>query len=272
MDTGGSASKSTTVPVAAALATVLTGFLAMGLVLRETLPAGLRPALAAAQIALVIPGLLAALVFKVPANAIAGRPLDRRGVVVAIVAGVSLWIASLGLLEVQYSVWAPSPEYLEGFRRLHEALRPDGPLDALFSLATIALLPALCEELLMRGLVLPSLQRVTGSTVAIAVSATLFAAIHYDLYRTAFTLILGLVLGFLRVRTGSVIPCIVAHAVLNAMTFAVVPFADDPSQGMPDPRPLVGLGMLLVGSAATAMVVRLLPSLTRPGTVPRLEA
>jgi hypothetical protein len=73
------------------------------------------------------------------------------------------------------------------------------------------------------------------------------------------------------VRTGSLAACVLAHAVLNAMTFAVAPFADDPAQGLPDPRPLLGLGMLAAGSAATAVVLRLLPSLTRSSTIPRLE-
>ncbi|HVR69793.1 MAG TPA: CPBP family intramembrane glutamic endopeptidase, partial [Vicinamibacteria bacterium] len=89
-------------------------------------------------------------------------------------------------------------------------------------------------------------------------------------YRTLFTLVLGLALGFLRVRTGSLAACVVAHAVLNALTFAVVPFADDPSQGLPDPRPALGLGLLLAGSAASWIVLRQLPSLTPPTAPPRL--
>ena len=271
MDTGGSVHERTTVPPAVAVAAVLVGLLAMLFVMGATLQAGLRPALAAAQMALVAPALLALLAFRVPREAVAGARLDRRGAALAAGAGGSLWLASLGLLELQYAVWAPSPDYIEGFRRLHDALRPDGLLDGIASVAAIALMPAVCEELLMRGVVLPSLLRTMRPAAAIAVSAGFFAAIHLDLYRTLFTLVLGLALGLLRVRTGSLLACMLAHGVLNAMTFAVAPFADDPAAGMPDPRPLVGLGMLLVGSALTAVVVRFLPSLTHPAVVPRLE-
>jgi membrane protease YdiL (CAAX protease family) len=102
------------------------------------------------------------------------------------------------------------------------------------------------------------------------ISAVVFAVIHLDPYRTPFTLVLGLALGFLRVRTGSLAACVVAHAVLNALTFAVVPFADDPSEGMPDPRPALGAGLLLAGSAASWAVLRFLPSLTPPTAPPRL--
>jgi hypothetical protein len=74
------------------------------------------------------------------------------------------------------------------------------------------------------------------------------------------------------VRTGSLAACVLAHAALNALTFAVAPFVDDPAQGLPEPRPLLGLGMLVAGSLATALVVRFLPSLTHSTPPPRLSA
>ena len=77
---------------------------------------------------------------------------------------------------------APGPEYLELFRRLHAALAPSGPLDGLVSLAVIAVLPALCEELVMRGVLLPSLARALPAAGAVIVSAALFAAMHGDAY------------------------------------------------------------------------------------------
>ena len=273
MDTGGSVPGRTTVPPVLALGSVIVGLVAMPLVMVMALPRGMRFALVLSELVLVAPGVLAVVACGVPWRDLMDRwPLDRRTAVLMLAAGASLWVGSLGLLELQYAVWAPSPGYLEAFRRLHEALRPDGPLDALVSVAAIALVPAACEELLVRGIVLPSLLRVTRPSAAIAISAVLFAVIHLDPYRTVFTLVLGLALGYLRVRTGSLAACVLAHAALNAMTFAVVPFADDPSQGLPDPRPLVGLAMLLAGSAATAVVVRFLPSLTRTGPLPRLGA
>ena len=44
-----------------------------------------------------------------------------------------------------------------------------------------------------------------------------------------------------RLRTGSLLPSLLAHASLNALTFAAAPFLDDPSSPLPDPRPLLGL-------------------------------
>jgi membrane protease YdiL (CAAX protease family) len=276
MNTDGSVSVRITIPPLLAFGAVLLGVLAMLAVLTATrlgLPLGLRTVLVVSQLALAGPGLLMVMASRIPWPLVVGRwPLDGRTAALALVAGASLWIASLGLLELQYALWAPSPDYIEGFRRLHEALRPRGPLDALVSLAAIAVIPAISEETLVRGILLPSLGPRSGRRGAIVISAVVFAAIHFDLFRTVFTLVLGLVLGWLRVRTGSLLACMVAHAVLNGLTFAVAPFVDDPSKGLPDPRPLLGLGLFLTGTAATVVVLRLLPSLTRPTTPPRLGA
>lgn len=273
MDTGGSVPARTTIPPVLALAAVVVGLAAMAMVTLLALPHGMRLALVVSELALVAPGLLALLAYRVPPRAPLGRwPLDGRTWILMVAAGASLWLASLGLLELQYAVWAPPPGYLEMFRRLHEALKPEGPADALVSLAAVALLPALCEELLVRGIVLPSFSTRSAPAGAVVISAVVFALIHLDPYRTLFTLTLGLALGSLRVRTGSLAACMAAHAVLNALTFAIAPFADDPAQGLPDPRPVLGLGLLLAGSAATVLVWRFLPPLTPLGPVPRLEA
>lgn len=273
MDTGGSVPERTTIPPLLALGAVVVGLSAMPAVTLMALPRGMRLALVLAELVLVAPGALALLAYRIPARHVLGRwPLDGWTALLMVAAGASLWLASLGLLELQYALWAPPEGYLEMFRRLHEALSPKGSLDALLSVAAVAVIPAICEETLVRGIVLPSLLRPVGPTGAIVISAVVFAVIHLDPYRTVFTLVLGLALGLLRVRTGSLAACMVAHAVLNGLTFVVAPFADDPSQGLPDPRPLLGLGLLVAGSIATCVVLRFLPSLTPSDTPPRLRA
>ena len=169
--------------------------------------------------------------------------------------GGALWMGSIGLMELQAVLWPPSPEYLEAFRTIHRALAPEGPLDALVSLAVIALLPALAEELVVRGVLLPSLVRPLGPVLAVVASSILFALMH-DPYRYLFTLAVGLVLGALRLRTGSLWPPIVAHATLNTLTFLVAPLVDDPSQTTYEPQPLLGLAFLLAGAAAARPLLR----------------
>jgi membrane protease YdiL (CAAX protease family) len=224
---------------------------------------GIRPTLLLAELALVAPGLVALALFGIaPRTGLALHALPGRIVTLSLAAGASLWAASLGLLEVQYALWHPPAGYLETFRRLHEALRPHGFVDALLSMAAIALAPAICEELLFRGIVLPSMLRPMGSIAAVLVSSLLFGVIHLDktdagvsFYRVPFAFVVGAGLGTLRVRTGSLVSPVLAHALLNAITFAVVPLSEDPGLGEASARPMLGAGLLLAGTAATLVLL-----------------
>jgi membrane protease YdiL (CAAX protease family) len=159
-------------------------------------------------------------------------------------------------------VWPPSQAFLETFRRLHEALRPRGAMDAVFSVAAIAVFPAACEEILFRGVVLPSLARALGAMGAVFASALMFGLIHLDVAgdvpaftRIPFAILVGIGLGLLRVRTGSLVPPILGHAVLNTITFAtVVVTGVDLETETADVA--LGTALLLGGSVLTAIALR----------------
>ena len=218
---------------------------------------GFRGFIAVSEVLLAVPGLLALGLRGAPlGQALALRPLSRRGIALCLGLGAVLWVASLGLLELQNVVWPVPPEYIAQFRHLHDLLRPRDPLDALLSLATIALVPAVCEETAIRGVLLPSLRTLVVPLPSIFLSAAVFSFMHLDLYRALFTFAVGLVLAALRLRTQSLWPGLIAHATLNALTFAAAPFIDDPTGPLPDPRPLLGLALLAVGGYATALLWR----------------
>lgn len=262
MDKGGSVFGRTRLPVVAlfvlAPAAVVAGMGAMALVAPFAFAFGLRPALLISEMALVLPGMLALAALRLPLSTTLGlNPIPTRMTLLVAAAAVALWVMSLGLFEVQYALWAPPPGYLEAFQRLHEALRPKNPLDALVSVVAIAAAPAICEELLLRGIVLPALRPALGAAGAIVASAALFALIHWDLYRAAFTFALGLALGVLRIRTGSLLAPMLAHALVNTITFVAAPLTDDTlAGGLPAPRPALGLSLLSVGAVITLLLIR----------------
>lgn len=217
----------------------------------------MRPLIMAATAMLAVPAVLTLLMTGRPLlEALALRSLDRRTALVAAALGLSLWVASLGLLELQYAVWPPDPGYLEGFRKIHEALRPVNAFDAVLSVLAIAAAPAIFEEMLVRGVVLPSLRPLLGAPAAVLASALLFAVMHFDLYRFVFTFALGLALGAIRLRAAALLPCMIVHATLNTLTFLAAPLVDDPMEPLPDPRPWLGAALLLGGLAVTVVLFR----------------
>ncbi len=243
-------------PFSAVLLTVV-GIVAMfgGSVLAARSGLTLRGTVALGTLLLAAPALIAVLARRDVREAAIGRRLPGPPLVLSLLLGATLWLASLGLIELQSLLMPPTPEYLRFFRAIHAALTPSGPLDAIVSILVIAILPGICEELVVRGVLLPSLADRMARPLAVALSALLFAAIHYDRYRFLFAFVLGVVFGYVRLRTGSLWPSVVAHTAINTLTFALAPYFDDPSKPY-TPQPWLGLACLVTGSAIATPVWR----------------
>lgn len=85
-----------------------------------------------------------------------------------------------------------------------------------FAVFQVGPLTALGEELLFRGVILGGLRRTFPDRAAIAVSAAMFATIHLSPVAFVHTGALGLLFGWLVVRTGSLWPSILVHAAWNS--------------------------------------------------------
>jgi membrane protease YdiL (CAAX protease family) len=226
----------------------------------------LRFVLILSEAALALPAVIVALLLagSVP-EVHRFRPVSAKALLLTVALGLAFWTLSLGVFEAQY-VWVKPPlAYLQQFQGLHESLKPASLFGWVFSICAIAVAPAICEEILFRGLLTPVLRKAAGSVFAIVVSAALFGAIHVDAladgtsvyYRVPFAFVLGLLLAGLRIETGSLWPPVIAHATLNATTFCVVVLvAEEPTNALPDPRPLMALGMLVLGSVAARALMR----------------
>lgn len=89
----------------------------------------------------------------------------------------------------------------------------------LINLFTVALIPAICEELLFRGAVLGWLRKsLKNIHLAVFLSAFIFSAFHLQFYGFVPRLLLGLYLGYILIWTGSMWSSIIAHFINNSMT------------------------------------------------------
>jgi hypothetical protein len=68
----------------------------------------------------------------------------------------------------------------------------------------------------------------------------------------------------LRVRSGSLVPPVLAHGFLNTITFLAAWILDDPTQDMAAPHPLLGAALLSAGVAVSMLAVR---AIGRRGTL-----
>lgn len=96
-------------------------------------------------------------------------------------------------------------------------------------LIVLALLPAICEELAFRGYLLRGLLSSHSPAAAIALSSFLFGISHVFPQQMILATLLGVLLGILATRTGSIIPCIVFHALHNGLNITLAEFSTDAS-------------------------------------------
>jgi len=133
---------------------------------------------------------------------------------------------------------APTPPELE--RELTSLLGGDRPLWV--PILLVGLVPAACEELLCRGVLLRGLAT-RGRVLGIVGSAVLFALLHLSPYRVVPTFLLGLSLGVVALAARSLLPAIVIHFIHNSM---VLVSSREGSSVLESPDWPFGLGALAI--------------------------
>lgn len=97
---------------------------------------------------------------------------------------------------------------------LQQQLLQHGQITAILFLA---ILPALLEETFFRGIICLGLADSEGKTRAIILSGLLFAFAHMNPWQFTPALILGMVLGWAAIRTGSIRLPVLLHLITNSI-------------------------------------------------------
>lgn len=148
---------------------------------------------------------------RLPFAALGLQRTDPRFLGAALLIGASAWYLNLSLIDL-----LPLPE--EGIQTLQDIV--DGP-HVIVVVFALAVLPAICEELIFRGILVRSLATRFSPVVAVVISALVFAGYHLSIIQLIPTFTLGLLAGLLTVRAHSVIPAMTAHLLNNAMAILV---------------------------------------------------
>ena len=138
------------------------------------------------------------------------RPVGWRPVVFAVLGTT--------LLSFAVSQLGPQPE---GVRQVTEGLQGTR---ALLTLGVLGLLAPLAEELVFRGMLYGWLAGRWNNLVAFVLSSLAFAAAHTEPLHILMVLPLGFWFGWLRWRTGSLVPTIVAHMINNTIAVSAAVF------------------------------------------------
>src|SRR5215468_10951709 len=132
------------------------------------------------------------------------------------------WVATVLLAGGGWSVGAVVWEQLLRFPGaraysdwLGELLGKQGRLSLGMALALVAFLPAVAEEVTFRGVVLAGLRRSGSRWIAIVGSALVFGLFHVNPYHVVAAFAVGLLLGWVALESGSILPGVLIHLVNN---------------------------------------------------------
>jgi membrane protease YdiL (CAAX protease family) len=100
---------------------------------------------------------------------------------------------------------APTTNFLEQIREQGSA----------FYLITLCVFPALTEEIAFRGLLQQWLQVAVTPVRALVIASALFSALHFSVLSAPYIFLLGLILGWTKLKTGSIYPAMAIHFLHN---------------------------------------------------------
>lgn len=97
----------------------------------------------------------------------------------------------------------------------------DNVFQLILFILSYAVLPAIIEELVFRGIIYNGLENKFSKLVSVILSALIFMLIHFSIFQTVHQIFMGLILGTFVCITGNIIYGMVYHFVNNLMVILI---------------------------------------------------
>lgn len=151
--------------------------------------------------------------------------LDKIPLLRNILVGIGIFLASFPLIQYSYSInkliplpdWAMNMEDATG-ELINNLLITTGPMELIFNVFLIGIIPGIGEELIFRGLIQRNIRKIIENPIAaIWITAVIFSAFHFQFQGFIPRLLLGALLGYLYYWTNNLWVPIIAHAFNNGI-------------------------------------------------------
>lgn len=181
--------------------------------------------------------------------------------------GVVFWVIILSFGLIIPTMWLQEELHLEMPKEMEELFT--SVCSTPYGYFTLAILAPWAEEVVFRGAILRKLLEIFSHQmhwVAIVISAIIFGAVHMNMAQGVNAFVLGLLLGWMFYRTGSIFPGIVLHWANNTIAYILVRLRPDLSNasltdicGGDENKVLlyVGFSMLIVIPAIFQLFIRM---------------
>lgn len=143
--------------------------------------------------------------------------------------GLMFSLSALNIYFIKFLEWF-------GYRQQASSLPSLEGINLLPAILVIALLPAIFEETIFRGIMTPCMNESGWGTVAVVlISGALFSLFHASPEQTLYQFACGVCYALLALRAGSVFPTMLAHFCNNAAILILVSKGYETTWTMPPP-------------------------------------
>jgi membrane protease YdiL (CAAX protease family) len=161
-------------------------------------------------------------------------------VLLGIVGGLGIYFISIATVILMEDILGPYP----GAEFFQEAF-PTTWLSFIPWILAVAFSAGICEEILYRGFIQNGLHNHWGPAKGLIVATILFTIAHLDPWRTPAVILIGLMAGYLLIRTGSLYSAIAVHMTANT-TSNVLAFTETFPEGTAQWVLVLGVSLILV--------------------------
>lgn len=155
--------------------------------------------------------------YKAAVQAVQLNPIKPKVIVLAVLLGVMAFFISIAVSTVFNGFLSFFGYSLPTSSGGGTAPLFNSTVSFLIDAVLVAVLPAICEELLHRGLLLNEISRI-GYKKAILISSLLFAFIHFNINQFSYAFVLGLLMGVITVASKTLWPAIIIHFTNNFLS------------------------------------------------------
>lgn len=234
------------------------GYLGLTLAFGGTLN---RLAVLLLEAVLIVPALLFIWIGKYPFRKVfRTKRVQPRILGLCVFLGLGLGIVSDELDRMAQSAFPMPKEILDALRE-YMVFRTAGEMVLL--IFTVVIFAGVIEEMLFRGFLQTTMERGRRIPIAIAVTAAVFAILHFNPWWMLQIFGLGIVLGVMAWRSRSIWPGVVIHMTNNAVSLVFINIDESKLRGY-EFRGQVAPLWMLVGLVLTVVGFRLFYGMTEP--------
>ncbi|AGK98138.1 CPBP family intramembrane glutamic endopeptidase [Clostridium pasteurianum] len=143
------------------------------------------------------------------------RNIGIKNVILIIVIGIAFSMILSGIVEYVIKFF---PSYNETSKMISMSMT------SILGILAVLMFAPIFEEILFRGIVLSEIKMNINITAAVIIQGVLFGLYHMNMLQSLYASVLGILLGFLCVKTGGVVGSIVAHITFNICGTFIFPY------------------------------------------------